>query len=129
MSDPFILILMTLTTFRITWLVTKDSLPFVKLPRQWFITKAIKTRTTVEEYDSPDDRGKPGYMGYRGGWYYLAELVTCPWCVSVWVAGMVTLVTTLVSSRGLSMPWLWFGATAGGAALIAQLLVSITDRE
>lgn len=127
MSDAFTLVLMILTTFRMTWLIVKDSFPPIKLVRDRIVEKHYETSTPVayREMGDPDTR----YQTYRGKWFWLAELITCPWCVSVWMAALVTIATALLSPRGLSMPWLWFGATAGGAALIAQLLVSITDRE
>lgn len=127
MSDPFLLILMILTTFRVTWLITRDSIPLVRLPREWLLDKAVQTRQLHPSYETPDDDDAQEVETFRGGWYYLADLVTCPWCVSVWVAGVVTVVTVLVSPTGLSMPWLWFGATAGGAAITAQLVAKLME--
>jgi hypothetical protein len=125
MSDGFILALMILTTFRITWLITRDSMPFVKIPRDWVVARSVQTRRPVVVLEMNGDQVRD----YRGGWYYLAELITCPWCVSVWVAAGVTVLTALLSSRGLSSPWLVFGATAAGAAILAQLVALMTDRE
>lgn len=127
MSDPFLLMLMVLTTFRVTWLITRDSIPLVRLPREWLLEKAVENRIEDASYETVDDTAGEYVRTYRGYWYHLADLVTCPWCVSVWVAGVVTLVTVLVSPAGLSMPWLWFGATAGGAAIMAQLVAKLMD--
>ena len=129
MSDWFLLLLMVLTTFRGTWLITRDSLPFVRIPREWLVAKAVQHRRRAPSYETPDDDANQQVLTYRGKWYYLAELVTCPWCVSVWLAGLLTLLITLLSPAGLGMPWLWFGATAGGAALLAQMVAALVDRE
>lgn len=127
MSDCFLLSIMVLTTFRVTWLITRDSIPLVRIPREWLLAKAVENRIEDASYETVDDTTDEHVRTYRGFWYYLADLVTCPWCVSVWVAGVVTLVTVLVSPTGLSMPWLWFGATAGGAAIVAQLVAKLMD--
>lgn len=127
MSDCFLLSLMVLTTFRLTWLVTRDAIPIVRIPREWLLEKAIENRIEDATYETVDDTEGEYVRTYRGFWYHLADLFTCPWCVSVWVAGVVTFVTVLVSPAGLSMPWLWFGATAGGAAIMAQLVAKLMD--
>lgn len=127
MSDPFLLVIMILTAFRVTWLITRDSIPLVRIPREWLISKAVHTRQLAPSYETPDDDKQDYVATYRGFWYHVADLVTCPWCVSVWVSGVVTIVTVLVSPTGLSMPWLWFGATAGGAAIVAQLVAKLME--
>jgi hypothetical protein len=111
----------------LTRLITSDSFPLVRLPREWLLEKAIENRIEDASYETVDDATDEHVRTYRGFWYHLADLVTCPWCVSVWVAGVVTFITVLVSPTGLSMPWLWFGATAGGAAITAQLVAKLMD--
>jgi len=50
---------------------------------------------------------------------WLAELISCRWCASVWVGGGVTLVTWLWI--GLPVPLLVWALTASGAAWLLHL--------
>lgn len=86
------------TTWRATRLLVKDDLPLVKRPRE-----AIVRRTT-----KPD-----GSLGWQG------ELVTCPWCVSVYVSAAFTAATDL--TVGLPVPILMFGLAAAFAASYEHL--------
>lgn len=68
MTDPVILIVLVFAVARVTRLIVDDkiSLPF----RQWVLAK------------SGED-----------GWFFY--LVSCPWCMGVWVAAAMTTVTAL----------------------------------
>jgi hypothetical protein len=72
--------------------------------------------------DAPDYTGRVVASRYlvRSSWspYWLAELVSCPWCASGWIAGAVTLATDL--SVGLPDPWLVGPAVWGAASLLAS---------
>ncbi|WP_460071081.1 DUF1360 domain-containing protein [Streptomyces sp. YKOK-I1] len=51
--------------------------------------------------------------------FWLAELVSCPWCASGWIAAGVTAATWAVA--GLPVPLLtWLAVWAAGALLAAQ---------
>jgi hypothetical protein len=78
--DPWIWIVYALAVARFTGLVTLDT-----------ITEPIRDRIIVALDDTP---------GSGGAW--LAKLVTCPWCASVWISAVAA---PVVWNLGHS-PWL-----------------------
>lgn len=50
--------------------------------------------------------------------YWLAELVSCPWCVSGWLAAALT--TSVALTVGVPAPVLVWGAVWGASALLAS---------
>lgn len=56
----------------------------------------------------------------RAKWspYWLAELITCPWCVSGWLSAAV--VAAVALTVGVPAPVLVWGAVWAGAALLAS---------
>lgn len=56
----------------------------------------------------------------RARWspHWLAELVTCPWCVSGWISAAVT--AAVAFTVGVPAPVLVWGAVWAGAALLAS---------
>lgn len=74
---------------RFTRLVNGDTLtePF----RKWIETKAVgeeARRRLRAQREEPQSRGPLAFFKrkYRGFWTWLHGLVSCPWCVSVWVS-------------------------------------------
>jgi hypothetical protein len=127
------LLLIALATYRLTRFITRDAFPLVAIPRDWIQRK----------WDPFDDAGWENYALYSGEdrrllvqglrskgiprptqWRRsIAYLVTCAWCVSIWVsAGVVALVALLM---GATLPWQWtplVWLTASAATgLISQL--------
>lgn len=123
MHETLLFILLTLTTFRVSWFVTRDSFPAMRAVREWFITRAEKTGQTVriDEAGHADPEGE--YEETRGGWSWAADLITCYWCVSVWAAAGLTLLVYLLTDL-LSYPLLHFG----GAAALAPVLALAVDK-
>lgn len=117
MNDIVLLLLLGLTTYRATWFVTRDSFPPMRRIREWLLSRANDSGTyvQVDELGHEDDHGE--YRELRGGWSWAAELITCYWCVSAWLAAAFVFLTNLV--HDLSLPFLWFGATAAIAATIS----------
>jgi hypothetical protein len=50
--------------------------------------------------------------------YWLAELVSCPWCVSGWLAAALT--AAVAFTVGVPAPLLVWGAVWGASALLAS---------
>lgn len=119
MSDAFLLLLMILGTFRLTWLITKDTFPPIRWVRERFVALGRESGTSVhvDEDGHADPHGR--YVELRGGWMWISELITCYWCVSIYVAAGVTLLVDL--AYGLGAPLLWFGGVAAGGALLSML--------
>jgi hypothetical protein len=103
---PFgwIFILMTLATYRLTRLLVVDNFPPILYVREKL--------TGDEETNKPSLPWVPWWLEYLAG---------CYWCMSVWVAGGMTLAVTL--SIGLPYPLLVWG----GIAALAPWLSHIED--
>ena len=86
MLDPWVYLVYALAVARFTGLVTLDT-----------ITEPIRDAIVVRLDDTP---------GSAGSW--LAYLITCPWCASVWIGGFAA---PMVYNWGDS-PWLFVPALA-----------------
>ena len=106
-----VLFLICLATFRITRNITTDAVPFGGA-REWFVNR-------WGIYDDATDKrkaigGKPTNAFMRK----LAYLWECDWCASIWVGGILTLITVQFVSVPLPvLVWLTASAVTG---LIAQ---------
>lgn len=90
-----LLVLLSLVTYRVTRFLINDTL----INRQ---------RIAVENWL------------LRRRWLKIVELISCPWCVSVWIAAGVTFTADLFTS--VPMPWLVWPATSTGAMLCWRVL-------
>lgn len=119
-----LLVLMSLTVYRATRLVTTDDFP----PLLWLRDRVCGgwRPLTQQEIDDPDmvkSQSVDGvYMTHkrRASWspYWLGKLMSCAWCASGWIAGGVTLAVDL--SVGLPDPWLAGPAVWATGALLAS---------
>lgn len=131
---------MAVTNYRATRLATKDDFPPIlwlrdRLAGGW---RPLTTReqeqnllpalTDGEAYDPPHSRlgtlmridGRINRYVRRAKWspYWLAELVSCPWCVSGWLAAALTVAVAF--TVGVPAPVLVWGAVWGASALLAS---------
>lgn len=137
MPTWLLLACMTLANYRATRLVVRDDLPPIlwlrdriaggwrepslketehpAYPRDLAGTREVDGLGTFALYD-----GKPHVYHRRAGWspYWLAELVSCPWCVSGWLAAALT--AGAASTVGVPAPGLVWGAVWGASALLAS---------
>lgn len=104
-------VLIILTVYRITRVVTRDRFPLVHYPRTYAVA-----------YFDPDPEHRQHYpwARKRGGWVgeSIAYLVTCDWCVSTYVGAGVVWLTTLWWS--VPVPYLVWAASSAITGLIAQ---------
>lgn len=145
MRDVLLLVLLSLTAYRLTRLAVRDTFPPVlwlrdRLAGGWRRTtepedEIIRDRMMLVEGDTPDgapfivpgfghvmidDDGQQRYRR-RVSWspYWLAELITCPWCAGGWLSGALVLVTWL--TIGVPYPLLaWFAVWAAGSWLASR---------
>lgn len=101
-------VLVALATYRLTHLVVSDTI--TKGPRETlqlrFEARKEKRSGTV----TPDEWQSS-----------IAYLLSCPWCASIWVGGLVTLITAL--TVGVALPVLtWLTASA-----VTGFLSEVTD--
>lgn len=116
--DPFSLaftLLFMLAAHRITRMVTADTVPFLKKPRDAFVNR-------WGVWDEPEDKkGQPIHRkGTNRFMSALAYMIECDWCAGFWVSGILTGIHVLIT--GLD-PWsallLWL-ATSSAVGLIAE---------
>lgn len=131
----FVTVLMALTVYRATRLVTRDTFPPVLWMRDhlaggWrnltteeqrylFGEGVSEKRLELRKLWNVNPEGTQRYL-YRSRYsrYWIGELITCPWCASGWVAGALTLTVDL--TYGLPVPWLVGPAVWGAGALLAS---------
>lgn len=136
MRDLAVVLLMILATYRFTRLVIKDTFPPVlwlrdRLAGGWRPLTGQERgdlqKLQVEERSRLRDIWRVTiFDGVEKRYVYrwklspewLAELMTCPWCASGWLAGAVTLATDL--TVGIPVPWLVGPAVWAGAAWLAS---------
>lgn len=137
MSLWLLLLVMSLATYRLTRLAVADTFPPVlwlrdRIAGGWREVTEPELDALLRGVDTLDEAlaVNPYYREFDGAvnrcvirkrWspYWLAELVSCPWCASGWVASAVTAGTWAVV--GLPVPLLvWPAVWAVGALIAAQ---------
>jgi hypothetical protein len=88
-----LILLLCFATYRVTRLITRDSMPLVAGP-------VGRLETWV-------------HKRYGARW---AEGLRCPWCVSVWIGGVLTAATAV--TVGLPVPWLVWPVVSAAAGLL-----------
>lgn len=91
-----VIVLLCITTWRLTRLLTADAFPPIQMFREWVEARA----------------------GETSSWAYL---VNCPWCVSVYFGGILTVATMLLLPDGLPVPALVWGTTSGVTGLLSTI--------
>lgn len=106
-------VILALATHRVTRLITRDSIPLVAIPRERFIARWAA-------YDQPEEMKGVGIhpKGTNIVMRSAAYLWECDWCASVWVGGILTLITANIIN--LPLPWLVWPAVSTITGLIAQ---------
>lgn len=115
MPEWCLVALATLAAYRVTRLVTTDKItePIFERIREWFEHRWIRKHTAPgsdEEFDaveSEDFNSK------------LAFMLSCPWCLGFWVAGVFTVILSVV--HGLDYPVITWFAMSTGIGLIARI--------
>lgn len=124
MTTPLLLLVMALASYRLTRLVVADTFP----PVLWLRDRLVGGWRPLTDAEQAAD-WDPGQLEFidgtahryvhRAAWspYWLAELLSCPWCASGWIALAVTGGTW--AAVGLPVPLLVWPAVWGVAALLA----------
>lgn len=111
---PLIVItVLALATHRLTRFLTRDALPLIDIPRAAFVNRWAA-------YDAPEEmKGQPVHpKGTNILMRSLAYLWECDWCMSVWVGGILTLITSQLVN--VPLPVLTWLAASSITGLIAQ---------
>lgn len=129
---------MAVANYRATRLIAKDDFPPVLWLRDHFaggwrpLTTREQEKYTYSVADTDlavshpslgslmriDGRVNRYVRRSRFSPYWLAELVSCPWCVSGWLAAALTAAVAL--TVGVPAPLLVWGAVWGASALLAS---------
>lgn len=127
---------MTVANYRLTRLITKDDFPPVlwlrdRLAGGWrpltlaeherYGAASPSAQAVIRDawsYDPEDGLRQRYVMRSKRSPYWLAELVSCPWCVSGWTAAVITAAVDL--TVGVPIPFLVWGAVWGASALTAS---------
>lgn len=122
---------MAVANYRATRLIAKDDFPPVLWLRDRLAGGWRPLTTKEQDVVSRQPGGNQPYplreiRGVRNRWvtrakwspYWLAELVSCPWCVSGWLAAALT--TAVALTVGVPAPLLVWGAVWGASALLAS---------
>jgi len=122
---------MALANYRASRLIAKDDFPPVlwlrdRLAGGWrpltLKEQGIVSRQPGGNHPYPMQEidGRMNRWVTRAKWspYWLAELVSCPWCVSGWMAAALTAAVAL--TVGVPAPVLVWGAVWGASALLAS---------
>jgi hypothetical protein len=138
MDTWLLLLVMSLATYRLTKLVVEDTFPPVLWARDrlvggWRPLTMKEREQRVDDARAWEDEQKPWPTrwavqeidGVENRWIqrskrsplWLAELLSCPWCASGWIAAGVTAGTWAVV--GLPVPLLVWPAVWGAGALLA----------
>ena len=73
-------------------------------------------RITVDKHDDPVSWRQLNFVKRK-----TAELMGCPWCVTVWIAAAVVLLTWLFSDD-LPMPWFYWPALSAGGLVFWAII-------
>jgi uncharacterized protein DUF1360 len=93
-----LVLLVVVATHRLTRLAVADEIPLVKVPRDAAVNWLDPT--------TPGARAPWGGFGRS-----VAYLLGCPWCMSIWVGGVLVWLTAVMV--GLPAPWLvWLAASS-----------------
>lgn len=119
MSYETLLVLIVLTSWRLTRFAVTDTLPFVRVPRDWAVGWLDPRDPNNKPMQPIGKDGQPhdpplGAFG-RG----CAYLLTCSWCMSWWASGLVVWAT--VHWYSVPAPWLAWGAAWAVAGWLAAI--------
>jgi len=89
-----LLVLLSLATYRITRLAISDSI--FDTPRMWLHQYLLGKTSKVR-------------------WVFY-QLITCQYCLSIWIAGLITLGAS--TAVDIDLPFLMWMASAGGSVII-----------
>lgn len=129
-------LMLSACAYRGTRLVTRDTFPPVlwlrdKLAGGWRpmtdaewryrVSSEYRRLPAEQRWQTTSDMGDREHRWIeRASWSpdWLAELITCPWCASAYVSGILVAATDL--SVGVQWPWLMGGAVWAVSALLGS---------
>jgi hypothetical protein len=117
-STWLVVVLLILASYRVTRLIVYDDFP----PIFWLRSKITYARPPITRTDKVWDyrTGQWQWGDSEIDYWWLGELVNCPWCTSAYVSGAGVLIMWAV--YGMPLPILvWLAVWGGSAALAAKI--------
>ena len=113
-------LLLALATHRVTRLVTRDQIPFVKIPRDAFVSRWGAPQTDSAGQPLPRELRNISYGGRKTNALMrsLAYLWECDWCASVWVGSALAVGTNFYGHER----WWQFALIAAAASSVTGLI-------
>jgi hypothetical protein len=121
LNDFLLLILCSAAVYRISRFVVLDTM--IEGTRDK-ITTRLATATDSQGRRRVINKGEAAFELIPLWRRKLLELIGCPWCVTVWVAGAVTLLTHFIVEPVPAPVWFWLAI-----ASLALVLWAIIDSE
>jgi uncharacterized protein DUF1360 len=116
--------LIILTVHRVTRLVVEDTFPPIGVPRERLLNWLAPDHEFAHRYALSYNRDPRPHLGALGR--SLRYLLSCPWCMSVWVgAGIIYAVTRYTS---VPLPVLVWAAASSVTGLLATYEDSHSDK-
>lgn len=127
MPSWLLLLVLSLGTFRLTRLVTRDDFP----PIAWLRLHLQAARPPVDtyhmgvhrvHYDDGTGLGelKSGKVWDGHRWWWLGELVSCHWCCSAYISAGLVGLTVIFTSVPVPV-FTWLAVWGAGAILVDRL--------
>lgn len=139
MLDPLVLLIDLLAVYRLTRLITKDTL--LQEIRWWILQRwpnegtefpanivtdinkangALANGLPVFRSTKEDEDGDSIWLPLRT--YKITELLECPWCASYWVAAIVVALRTFIPT-----PWGYVAVTLAFSALVGLIFTRLDN--
>lgn len=118
----WLIIGMIVTIERVTRLLVVDTLPIVRIVREWFV------RTFGEINEDGEVVDGKGYRWARWFTFSIAYLWVCPWCMSPWVGLVIWQLTERVAHIDVPYPWFVIAAASTLAGWLGANLQSEHDQ-
>jgi len=126
---PLLLALLAGGTYRATRIVTRDKLPLICVPREWFVQRwgAYEDDPTAT-WETRRGQRRVSIGGFRTNAFAasLAYLWECDWCLSIWIGSGLTYLTWRWSE---TMLWMLAALVTSGFTGFATKIETYLDKK
>lgn len=126
MTDAFLFVLLTLSSYRLWRIVGKDEWPPSRRLRERIEAKVAHHAGQQSIFETGARTSRADYLAFRSHrrshtfWDELQTMLTCSWCLGTWTAGAVVVIVAQIYS--VPIPVLQWLAVSCGVGLIGSTL-------